>query len=274
MDRKEKVKLIEEHFGVSAKYLGVPSLNYEIQTSNETYIVDRQGNIFTSRAQEITLEDILNSDEVHKNSEYETIEIGLPLKGHTVISLTNIINMLSSKQHLIMSAFKTNVYFMDETFAKDLSEKEINTIEDFKTAFTLERCPGLVIDFEQERITFKLKAEGLTRDKMDAFKELSYLINTYAKRLKRSSFKKSQDDNPKYAFRTWLIRLGMKGSDYRTIRKVLLSNLEGSGAFRKVCGNEEKYHPKWKNLKNKHSKERKNSRSMNYRPKERHYKLV
>ena len=32
-------------------------------------------------------------------------------------------------------AFETTELFMDESFAKDLSEKEINTLEDFKAAF-------------------------------------------------------------------------------------------------------------------------------------------
>ena len=59
-------------------------------------------------------------------------------------------------------------------------------------------------------------------------------INNYSKKLKRASFKQSQDDNPKYALRTWLTRIGMNGRDYKETRKTLLKNLEGSAAFRKV----------------------------------------
>ena len=40
-------------------------------------------------------------------------------------------------------------------------------------------------------------------------------------------------DNEKYAFRTWLIRLGMTGNEYKSTRKLLLQNLSGNGAFRK-----------------------------------------
>lgn len=153
------------------------------------------------------------------------------------MTLQNIVNMLASKQHLIMKAFKLTEELLDKTFAEDLSSKEISTIEDFKTALMElgpERCQGLTFDFEQETLTFKLAAENLDADKIAAFQDLIAFINQTAQKLKRSSFKPTQDDNPKYAFRTWLIRLGMNGKEYKTTRKVLLVNLEGSGAFRKV----------------------------------------
>jgi len=63
--------------------------------------------------------------------------------------------------------------------------------------------------------------------------ELMAAINRTAKDLKHTTFKPAQEDNPKFAFRTWLTRLGMNGEAYKTTRKVLLANLEGNGAFRK-----------------------------------------
>ena len=39
-------------------------------------------------------------------------------------------------------------------------------------------------------------------------------------------------DNEKYAFRCFLLRLGFIGADYKTDRKILLKNLEGSSAFK------------------------------------------
>lgn len=244
MERKEMVKILSEYFEVEAKYLGVPSCAYEIRTEDETYTIDRQGVISKSNGEVISMDEILNPETgINQNlhvdeQEYNEIEIALPLEDHTVISLSNIINMLSSKQHLIMKAFKTDKPFLDESFAEELSSKEISTIEDLKEAYDHERCPGILIDYEQDRIVFKLKAEGLTQEKIETFRDLIFLINVYAKKLKWTSFKKAQEDNPKYALRTYLLRLGMIGEEYKNTRKVLLSNLEGSGAFRKVCNNE------------------------------------
>lgn len=54
----------------------------------------------------------------------------------------------------------------------------------------------------------------------------------FAKNLKRVVNKPDASDNEKYAFRCFLLRLGMIGADYKAARKVLLRNLTGSSAFR------------------------------------------
>ena len=41
-----------------------------------------------------------------------------------------------------------------------------------------------------------------------------------------------ETDNPKYAFRCFLLRLGFIGSEYKRERAILLRNLEGNGAFK------------------------------------------
>ena len=39
-------------------------------------------------------------------------------------------------------------------------------------------------------------------------------------------------ENPKFAMRTWLIRLGMVGAEFSTARSFLTKNLDGDAAFR------------------------------------------
>lgn len=39
-------------------------------------------------------------------------------------------------------------------------------------------------------------------------------------------------DNPKYAFRCFLLRLGFIGDQYKQTRKILLKRLSGSSAFK------------------------------------------
>ena len=58
-------------------------------------------------------------------------------------------------------------------------------------------------------------------------------LNESAKNLKQSSAKPTETDNEKFTMRTWLVRLGFVGSDYKRAREILLRNLEGNGAFRK-----------------------------------------
>ena len=41
-----------------------------------------------------------------------------------------------------------------------------------------------------------------------------------------------QSTNEKYTFRTWLLRLGMIGDEFKTARKFLLENLDGCIAWK------------------------------------------
>ena len=95
-----------------------------------------------------------------------------------------------------------------------------------------ERCPGLEFDSEKRTVALKLVAENLSPEAINAFRDLAICINQNAQKLKLSSSKPAQDENPKYALRTWLIRLGMNGDEFKATRKFLLANLSGSSAFR------------------------------------------
>lgn len=267
MDRKEIIKRLGEHFGVKPKYLSVPSFAYEIRTANEVYTIDRHGGITNRNGEDIILEEILikpleeveTTDEIYNEEsdvltqepetlgldelqvnplrEFDGIEIKIAIENYTANSLKNIINMLYSKQRLIAVAFQTEQLFMDEGFAEDLSKENTESLVDLEVAFKKlgrERCPGFRIDFEEKTFSFWLLGAELTPERIKAFKDLSALITGYAKTLNRASFKESQDDNPKYALRTWLIRIGMNGPEYKETRMTLLKHMEGSGAFRKV----------------------------------------
>ena len=55
-----------------------------------------------------------------------------------------------------------------------------------------------------------------------------------ARKQKRVVAKAKEVDNHKYAFRCFLLRLGLIGDEYKTSRKILLQNLSGNAAFK--CG--------------------------------------
>lgn len=41
----------------------------------------------------------------------------------------------------------------------------------------------------------------------------------------------TQSENPRYTFRTWFIRIGLNGHEFKNCRKHLLSHLEGNIAW-------------------------------------------
>jgi hypothetical protein len=53
-----------------------------------------------------------------------------------------------------------------------------------------------------------------------------------AKEVRTASPKPQQTENPKFAMRTWLIRLGMVGEEFATARDFLTKNLDGNAAWR------------------------------------------
>lgn len=237
MSRKEIVKSLEEHFEVKSQYLGVPSFAYQIETEDETYTIDREGKITTATDEEVELEELLSGPEMEPAAEAETLEleVKLPMDGHSGRSLRNLVNMIYSKHHLIKKAFNLEDDIVGEDFAIGINEVQIETLEDFKTALEEigeKSCPGIDFDFFGKTMTFKLLKDG-NSDEIKAATDFIALLNENAKNQKYASAKVKPTDNDKYTFRTWLLRLGMIGDEYKLARKVLLQNLSGNGAFRK-----------------------------------------
>ena len=50
--------------------------------------------------------------------------------------------------------------------------------------------------------------------------------------MKRVTASEREVENERYAFRCFLLRLGFIGDEYKSERKTLLKNLNGSSAFR------------------------------------------
>ena len=57
-------------------------------------------------------------------------------------------------------------------------------------------------------------------------------MSEMAKEVRTASPKPQQHENPKFAVRTWLLRLGFIGEEFATAREILTRNLSGNAAFR------------------------------------------
>lgn len=65
-----------------------------------------------------------------------------------------------------------------------------------------------------------------------AYIQLCLAISHQALVQRGASRIKTQPENEKYTFRTWLLRLGLIGDEFKTARQHLLKNLEGNIAWR------------------------------------------
>ena len=83
-----------------------------------------------------------------------------------------------------------------------------------------------------EKVTFTGFPTAPDHEHLTAFAQLAVLMNQQAIGQKRIQAKAVNDENEKYALRTWLLRLGMNGPDFKETRKILMENLSGHAAFR------------------------------------------
>lgn len=219
MDRKEKIKILGKHLGIKPKYLGVPSFAYEVGD----FTITRDGTIINKAGDEMKLDEILNSSEETTETEFNSIEISFPMEGHDERTIKNLLNMIYSKQSLIKKVFDCSENIVEKELIDEISTLE--SLSEILTTINKENCKG--IDFNDEKITFNF----INGDIQTSSEFLSLLIKK-AKELQYTSSKPIETDNDKYTFRTWLIRLGMIGPEYKAHRKTLLSSLTGSSAFR------------------------------------------
>ena len=76
------------------------------------------------------------------------------------------------------------------------------------------------------------KQNGLHAGQLKSYMQLCLALSQMAKMVKTASPKPQQVENPKYAMRTWLLRLGFIGEEFATARDILTRNLAGDAAFR------------------------------------------
>lgn len=79
------------------------------------------------------------------------------------------------------------------------------------------------------------KLNGLHAGQLKSYIQLCLALSQMAKSVRSASPKPQQNENPKYAMRTWLLRLGFIGEEFATAREVLTRRLSGDAAFRSGC---------------------------------------
>ena len=86
--------------------------------------------------------------------------------------------------------------------------------------------------FQKGTIEFRLFNSTTHAGKVKAYIQFCLAISGQALKQTCAVTKKTTSTNEKYTFRTWLLRLGMIGDEFKTARKFLLENLEGGIAWK------------------------------------------
>lgn len=170
---------------------------------------------------------------------------------HTPQTLRNIVNIMAAKEDLLYKALKINVrrerycQKADTTFLDELNKKKPKTMQEIsrlwyggsdrsRIHYDSSRYHGLNLHsvFGKGTIEFRLFNSTLHAGEVKSYIQLCLAISHQALIQKSAMRTKTQAENEKYTFRTWLLRLGMIGDEFKTARMHLLKNLEGNIAWR------------------------------------------
>ena len=233
-NRKELVNKLVEGSGFESKYLGAPSFIYQVGP----YQVTKDGDIEVDETEaDMDLLRSLSAAEIATDDWQEnmdTLSISVPLEGHTVQSLINLLHTFCSREKLLNRSVGCSYNFlMDKKFIKALDDKVPESFEEFyerlEKAGGSDINRGLVFEKDEIKVSFPFTQDSET---VDAYIQLVGLINKMVLEKKRVVKDKLRTSNEKYAFRCWLVHLGMVGDEYKKARKVLLKNVPGNAAFR------------------------------------------
>lgn len=185
-------------------------------------------------------------------------------EGHTPQSLTNLAFIMAAREEQIGRAIKLDEY-RKERYCRTVSPDFINRLKEHKpqTMEELERCwyngrseryikyhqsryaclnyhslfQGKGLEFRQFQFSNpnEERKGGIDCHQMKAYIQLCLGMSELAKQVKYASPNKPQTENDAFSFRTWLLRLGFIGDEFKTARKVLLSELEGNSAHRNAA---------------------------------------
>ena len=193
---------------------------------------------------------------------------------YTARTLRNITNIMYCKEDLIYKALQVDVERehryckkVEESFLQELNQKKPKSIEEVSNIWYRGRdgrnrhyhesryhCLNLHSVFQKGTIEFRLFNSTTHAGKIKTYIQLCLAISAQALNQSSASRIKTTSTNEKYTFRTWLLRLGMIGDEFKTARKFLLENLEGGIAWK----NPEQAERQKERLKAKKEKEESN----------------
>ena len=186
--------------------------------------------------------------------------------GHTAKTLHNLANIMASHEQLLASALdldsrRMNRYCrtVNPNFLAKLNKQKPTTMAQIADIWygtqnanygrdahyndSRYHMLNLHATFTKGTVEFRLfqfdapsngKQNGLHAGQLKSYIQLCLALSALAKNARSASYKPQQTENPKYAMRTWLLRLGFIGNEFKTARDTFTNRLSGDGAFRGI----------------------------------------
>ena len=192
------------------------------------------------------------------------VHIHIGAQGHTPQTLRNLANIMASHESLLADALRLDRGRMDRycrtvdpAFLAALNRRKPRTMAALADVWytgndanygrnqhyndSRYHMLNLHATFTKGTIEFRLfqfdapeggRQNGIHAGQLKSYIQLCLALSEMAKEVRTASPKPQQNENPKYAMRTWLLRLGFIGEEFATARDFLTRNLDGDTAFR------------------------------------------
>lgn len=179
------------------------------------------------------------------------IHVHVDASAHTPQSLRNLVNIMAAKEDLLYKTLQVKV--SRENYCKRADTRFLDALNG-RPPHSMEQLERLWYDgpsgrydhydrsryhalnlhsvFSKGTVEFRLFNSTLHAGRVKSYIQLCLAISHQALVQKSAMYTRTQSDNEKYTFRTWLLRLGMIGDEFKTARKFLLENLDGNIAWR------------------------------------------
>ena len=109
----------------------------------------------------------------------------------------------------------------------------VNALRGFLAGYEQEYGSGILgMKVGDDRIVFDGFPDRVDADHVKTFTQLVSCMARTAKKQKRVVARETEAENERYSMRTWLLRIGMNGPEFKEARKHLMENLTGHTAFR------------------------------------------
>lgn len=246
-ERKRLVKAVAEYRETFSEYCGAPTFSYTV----DEITIDRDGTlIFPSKPDEEELQSLTE----FLGSKGYTIGGRQPEPEEETAETTDAPEETADTAEETGTGETEDGDVEEETSETAETEGGILTIEVPKDGFTeaalenlrkmvagkeslLKKSLGtddLSIEVTEDRIHFPwFHAEDSIS--VSAYSKLVTALCKAAKEAKRVTATDHEVESEKYAFRTWLLRLGFIGTEFKHDRAVLMKNLSGTAAFRNAA---------------------------------------
>lgn len=250
MDRKALVKELACEIGAEVKYLGAPTMAYQVGP----YIINKDASIAGDDLEAIW-DFLIRHDYIHQeparqpenetpaneqsaDSEDELTEtnVSIPISELTAVSLTNLLKLVYAKQKLITAMTQSEGIFIDEEVIDLLNDEKPDQVEMISELIESESKVDMIrgLQIKEGQLTFTFPYNGDDPTRWTSYTKLLLAFIDRAKAAQHINAKRIDpaESEMKYYCNSLLNQLGFGGTDFKADRAVLLGHLTGYSAFK------------------------------------------